>query len=94
MVGYQLTIGKSSATGETGAAVRPSKFQRLKSGIVAFLALSAAIAVLLAAFVLGSMLAVVIFIAVSVAISGWLFLRLWHRWARKGKAQRSQMQSR
>jgi hypothetical protein len=57
----------------------------VKSAIVAFLALSAAIGVLLAAIVLGSVLAIVILILVIVAISAWFFCRLWRRRTWKGK---------
>lgn len=86
MLRYQIRIGRISAS-EPQLPGHRGKFHRVKSAIAAFLALSAAIGVLLAAFVLGSALAVVILILVIVAVSAWLFLRLWHRAAGKGKIE-------
>ena|ERR1700730_2228136 len=84
---FQLTIGKSPATGEPGPPRRRSKFERLKAGVVAFLAVSGVIGVLLAALVLGSVLAIGIFVLVLVAISVWLVSRFWHHGQPRGKAQ-------
>lgn len=72
---YQLTIGKAS----TSSPSPSGRSQRLKPAILAFLGLSAAIGVLLAAIVLGSIVAIVIIVAAFVAIVFWLVARLWRR---------------
>jgi hypothetical protein len=72
---YQLTIGKAS----TSSASPSSRSQRLKSAILAFLGLSAVIGVLLAALVLGSIVAIVIIVAAFVAIVFWFVAKLWRR---------------
>jgi hypothetical protein len=79
MMRYQLTIGRPSEPGDTRLLEPPGKFHHIKSAIAAFLALAATIGVLLAAFVLGSVLAIVILILAIVVVSAWFFLKLWHR---------------
>jgi hypothetical protein len=75
MARYQLTIG---APGDGPRAPdQRGKFQRLKSGFAAFLAFSAAIGVLIAAVLLGSILAVVIIIVLVLLVIGiWLASKL------------------
>jgi Flp pilus assembly protein TadB len=74
MARYQLTIGAPG--GGPRAPDRRGKFQRLKSGLAAFLAFSAAIGVLIAAVLLGSILAVVIIVLVLLVTGVWLVSRL------------------
>ena len=88
MLRYQLTIRKMRQGDEAGASGHPSKFQRLKAGIVAFLGLSGAIGVLLAAFVLGSILAIVILIAIFVTIGAWMVWRFLHHSAGRSRVPR------
>ena len=79
MLRYHLTIGKPTVTGETELQGRRDKFHRLKSAIAAFLVLSASIGILLAAFVVGSVFAIVIIVVVSMAIAVWVLSRLVRR---------------
>lgn len=73
---YQLRIGSSwpplpSAPG--------SGFQRFKTALLAFVALSVAIGVMIAAFVVGSLVAVIILIALLLTIIGGLTSKWWRR---------------
>jgi membrane protein YdbS with pleckstrin-like domain len=76
MARYALTIG--APNGGSQPPDGPGKFKRVKSVLAAFLALSAAIGVLIAAIVLGSILAVAIIVLVFLLVGIWLFSRLWH----------------
>jgi hypothetical protein len=51
--------------------------ERLRAALFALLALSAVIGVLIAAFLLGSVIAVVLLLVVFFATIGWLVFRLW-----------------
>jgi hypothetical protein len=77
IVRYQLT---SATPGDGPNSARgPGKLHRLKSGIAAFLALSVAIGIFLAAIALGSLLAVAITILVLLTVTVWLVRGFWHR---------------
>jgi fatty acid desaturase len=76
---YQLTIRKSPSNSESDRSERAPTVSRVKAALAAFLALSVTTGVLLAAFILGSVLAALILILVVVATCAWFFFRLWHR---------------
>lgn len=72
---YQLIIRPPGA--KSGRPNGPIKLQRLKSAVMAFLALSVGIGVLIAVIILGSILAVAIILIVLLAIAAWFGTRLW-----------------
>ena len=72
---HQLIIGPPGA--KSPRPNGPSKLQRLKSGVMAFLALSLGVGVLIAAIVLGSILAVAIILVLLLATAAWFVIRLW-----------------
>jgi uncharacterized membrane protein len=78
-VRYRLTIRKSPLNREPDRSERAPTVSRVKAALAAFLVLSVTMGVLLAAFILGSVLAALILIFVFVATCAWLFFRLWHR---------------
>ena len=73
---YRIIIGpKASGSGPNSR--RPqSKLELLKASILTLLALSAVIGILLAAFVVGSIIASLLLILLAVSIIVWLIRRL------------------
>lgn len=69
---FELTIRKHADPSETGSVQSPRRFPQLKSVLIAFLLLSTGIGVLIAAFVLGSVVAIVLIGIVILALIGML----------------------
>ena len=76
---YEIMVGRGSTANQSGDAVAPSRFQKLKSIVLVFLSLSAIVGILLASFLVGIMVAGLILLALVVAIGAWLVSRLWRR---------------
>ena len=76
MIGYKITIGRQ----QDGSDQRPprpqSKLQILKAGLLTLLALSAVIGILLAAFVVGSVIASLLLILLAAALIIWFVRRI------------------
>lgn len=75
MAEYRITIG-SKTSGSGRSARPPGKLEVLKAALLGILGLAAVIGVVLAAFVVGSLIASVLLIVLAIVLIVWLANRV------------------
>ena len=73
---YKITIGRPPDASDQRPPRPQSKLQILKAGLLTFFALSAVLGILLAAFVVGSVIASLLLILLAAALIIWFVRRI------------------
>ena len=73
---YEIQVGSSSTADVSGVR---SRFQKVKSVVLAFVALCAIVGVLIAAFVVGTVLAGLILLGLVAVVCAWAVARMFRR---------------